>query len=390
MLKGFRFSVTTAGIKYQGRTDLGLILSELPATAAGVFTRNRIKAAPVILSRKRIAKGRARAIVVNSGNANACTGKKGLKDAEVEGRILSDILEIPENEILIASTGVIGIPLPMERLETALPELARGTGKASVLDLARAIMTTDSFPKVSERSITLGKRTVTITGIAKGAGMISPDMATMLSFILTDAALTPEYSKAVLREVIDETFNLISVDGDTSTNDTVILLANGMAGNTPLHSSSPLEKAFRKGLTFVCEELSRMIVKDGEGATKLITIHLKGAKTRSEAARAARTVANSMLVKTALTGTEPNWGRIIAAIGRSGVPVREERITISINGIELFRKGAATAKEHLLRDSLKEDEISIGISLGRGRQACRFYTCDLTEEYVRINAEYLT
>ncbi len=390
MLEGFRFSVVAAGIKYQGRTDLGLILSEVPATAAGVFTRNRIKAAPVLLSRKRIGKGRARAIVVNSGNANACTGNRGLKDAEREGKILSSALNLPEDEILIASTGVIGIPLPMERLEPALPELATRAGTASATDLARAIMTTDSFPKVSERSITLGKRTVTLTGIAKGAGMISPDMATMLAFILTDAALTPEYAKAVLRDVTDETFNMISVDGDTSTNDTVILLANGMAGNSPLHQSSPLRRAFRKGLASVCEDLSRMIVKDGEGATKLITIHVNGAKTRSEALRAARTVANSMLVKTALAGTEPNWGRIIAAIGRSGIPVRENMITISINGIDLFRRGEATSKEHLLRDSLTGDEISLGISLGRGSQSCRFFTCDLTEEYVRINAEYLT
>ncbi|RMG02520.1 MAG: bifunctional glutamate N-acetyltransferase/amino-acid acetyltransferase ArgJ, partial [Nitrospirae bacterium] len=305
-------------------------------------------------------------------------------------KLVADILKIPEREVLVASTGVIGTPLPMAKLKKAIPLLAENVGSANLLDVAKAIMTTDTFPKISQHSIRIGRKICHIEGIAKGAGMIAPDMATMLAFILTDALLEPEFAKRVLKECIDETFNSISVDGDTSTNDTVFLLANGASSAQPIDATSGASKRFRNSLLKVCDELATMIVRDGEGASKRLVINVRGAKTPKEAQMISRTVANSMLVKTGFSGTEPNWGRVVAAVGRSGVPIREDSISLAINGVRIFSKGSPTGKEDVLRERLSGDTVEILIDLNRGAVNSTFQTSDLTEEYVRINADYLT
>lgn len=390
MLKGFRFSVVSAGIKYKDRNDMGLILSDMPAVAAGVFTKNKIKAAPVKLSKRHLIGGSARAIIVNSGNANACTGRRGMLDALATSKLVADMLNVPEREVLVASTGVIGVPLPMEKLKKTIPVLIKNIGNANLLDVAKAIMTTDTFPKVSQDTINIGRKRCQITGIAKGAGMIAPDMATMLAFILTDALLEPSFAKSVLKECVDETFNSISVDGDTSTNDTVFMLSNGASSAQPIGTGSTASKRFRTSLFKVCDDLATMIVRDGEGASKRLVIKVKGAKTHKEAQMVSKTVANSMLVKTGFSGTEPNWGRVVAAVGRAGVPIREDRIRLIINGVTIFSKGTPSGREDVLRDRLSGDTVEISIDLNRGTVNSTFQTSDLTEEYVRINTDYLT
>ncbi|NOZ25256.1 MAG: bifunctional glutamate N-acetyltransferase/amino-acid acetyltransferase ArgJ [Nitrospirae bacterium] len=388
---GYRFSVAAAGIKYENRTDMALIYSEREAVAAGVFTTNRVKAAPVVLDMKRLRSATARAIVVNSGNANACTGQRGMKDAESVCVRISERLDIPEKHVLVASTGVIGIPLPMDRVYGGLEALTGGTVGADMEDVARAIMTTDKFPKFASRRIRIGKTDAVLSGMAKGAGMISPNMATMLCFLLTDLAVEKKTLKRTLREATDRTFNLITVDGDMSTNDTVIMMANGLAGNSPLTETSPGYRRFRTALLELMDELSRMIVKDGEGATRLMIIRLRGARNAADAKKAAFSVARSPLVKTAVYGRDANWGRIMAALGYSGAFIREDSIDISINGIKLVGNGLATGRDPEASDALKHGaETVIDINLKLGPASERVYTCDLTEEYVRINAAYRT
>ncbi len=387
--EGFLYSAAKAGIKYPDRYDLALIYSKKPAQIAGVFTTNQIKAAPVKICMKRIKSGVGQAIILNSGNANACTGKKGIEDALIITEKLAEKLTINKEHVYPLSTGVIGMEMPIEKIITAIDELVSGLGKFEPLQVAKAIMTTDTFPKISYRQIKSGSHVVTVLGICKGAGMIAPNMATMLCVILTDAKIQSPELKLFLKNAVAQTFNCITVDGDMSTNDTVIMLANGES-DCRIEKKTSLWGQFRDALNEVCLELSKMIVKDGEGATKFITVNVKGAKTAQDAKKIAKTVANSPLVKTAFYGEDPNWGRIIAAVGYAGVPIKEEKIEISINNIILFDKGIPTLRENELENALKEQEIDIQINLNLGKAEARIYTTDLSEEYVRINSAYRT
>ncbi|GAB5046919.1 bifunctional glutamate N-acetyltransferase/amino-acid acetyltransferase ArgJ [Thermodesulfovibrio sp. TK110] len=386
--EGFLYSVAKAGIKYPDRYDIALIYSKKPAHVAGVFTTNQIKAAPVKICMKRIRSGQAQALILNSGNANACTGQRGIEDALKITDYLADKLNINKEHVLPLSTGVIGLPLPVEKIIKAVDELVSSLGNAQPLQVAEAIMTTDTFPKLTYRQI--GQDTaVTILGICKGAGMISPNMATMLCSILTDAKIDSDLMKEILRDAVAQSFNSITVDGDMSTNDTVLMLANGES-NMKIERKTALWKQFKDALTDLCIELSRMIVKDGEGATKFITINVKGAKTAQDAKRVARAVANSLLVKTAFYGCDPNWGRVIAAVGYSGVSLKEEKVEIYINGICLFDRGSPTMRQEELKEFLKQREIEILINLNLGTAKATIFTTDLSEEYVRINSAYTT
>lgn len=388
--KGFEYAVTEAGIKYQNREDLALIFSKKPAQVAGVFTTNQIKAAPVKLCMKRIKSGVAQAVIINSGNANACTGKKGIEDAEEITRRVAQKMGINENLVFPLSTGVIGSPMPMERIIPALDKLIENIGKAEPIQVAQAMMTTDTFPKMFSKQIEGENGIITILGICKGAGMIAPNMATMLCVILTDAKVDSQALKDTLKIGVSDSFNSITIDGDMSTNDTVLLLANGASETVKIDRKSKLFKVFREAIHETCLELSKMIVNDGEGATKFITINVKGAKTSADARRIAKTVANSPLVKTAFYGGDPNWGRIIAAIGYSGAPIKEDKIEIYIGGVCLFYRGLPTMKETEIEKSLKEREIEVLINLNEGHGKARVFTTDLSEEYVRVNSAYRT
>jgi len=390
LVRGFKASVMEAGIKKRGGLDLALLFSEREASAAGVFTGNKVKAAPILVSQENIKKGRARAIVANSGNANACTGEAGLQSARFTTEGIARELGIGPEQVLVASTGVIGAPLNTERIGKAIPELVKGLSPEAVPRVVEAIMTTDSFPKLSVFEGKAGGKPYKVVGMAKGAGMIMPDMATMLCFIITDIAVDPARLNEALVWGVARTFNRISVDGDMSTNDTVLVLANGAAGNGNL---SPEDfQGFRVGLTKVMDELSTMIVRDGEGATKLIRIAIKGAATPADALTAARTVANSALVKTAFYGSDPNWGRIMAALGRSGIRMREEGVTIWVDDVKIVEKGMGRGAEPEARaaEKMKGKEFSVTVDLHEGEFEDHITTCDLTHEYVTINADYRT
>ena len=388
--KGFLFSTVEAAIKRPGRKDLALIFSEREAVVSGLFTSNRVKAAPVKLDMKRIRSGKGRAIVVNSGNANACRGEQGLKDAEEMTELVARRAGIDRAGVYVCSTGVIGTPLPMGRIRPAIPELTDSLGNATIHDVAAAIMTTDTFPKVSCKRLRLGNRAVTIAGICKGAGMISPQMATMLCFILTDAGITRSALDAALKRAVGGSFNKITVDGDRSTNDSVLVMANGEAGNEVLEEGSASFTNFALALAGVTAALSRMIVRDGEGATKLVEIEVRNARNPSDAEKAAFSVANSLLVKTAIYGNDANWGRIMAALGHSGIAMNEETTDIYFGRVRVARKGLATGKDKEASHVLQQKEIRIIIDLHCGIASTRVLTCDLTENYVRINAEYRT
>lgn len=388
--RGFLLSAAGAAIKRPGRNDMALIFSEANAAAAGTFTTNRIKAAPVRLDMRRIRSGRGRAVVVNSGNANACTGKRGMLDAEETASLAAGHLGIPDKLVYVCSTGVIGVPLPMRRMRPALKTLAKGLGSASLEDAARAIMTTDTVPKFLSTKIRVGLREGIISAICKGAGMIDPSMATMLSFIMTDVAVEGKAFALALREAVDGSFNSITIDGDRSTNDTVLLLANGMLGNSPLREGSADFRRFKAALSGVTGKLAEMIARDGEGATRLVEVEVMGARTEAEARRGAKAVANSLLVKTALYGGDPNWGRVMAVLGASGISIKEEKTDVFFGRVKVAGRGAATGKEQEARKELKGREVRIRAALNIGRARARVLTCDLTEEYVRINAEYTT
>lgn len=387
--RGFRFSVTEAAIKRPGRKDIALVYSERESAMAGMFTRNRIKAAPVKLDMKRIRSGTGQAIIINSGNANACTGKQGMKDAERMTTLVAEGLGIDPELVYVCSTGVIGTPMPMDRIGFSIPDLVRGLGRHTIKDVATAIMTTDTFPKIAVRKLTFGDVSASVVGICKGAGMIKPDLATMLCFVLTDVNITYPALRLALIKAVNESFNRVTIDGDMSTNDTVLAMANGLAGNRPIKEGSRKLRVFEEALSGVTYELSRMIVQDGEGATKVIDITVRNARNDQDARRAAYSVANSLLVKTALYGNDANWGRIMASLGYSGVALREEDIDIYINGTKIVSKGIGTGRdksEELFRDK----EVKILIDLGIGKGSATVTTCDLSEEYVRINAEYRT
>ncbi len=389
-VQGFKASAAIAGLKKGNALDVGLIVSETEASAAGVFTTNKVRAAPVILSERHIQKGKAHAIIVNAGNANACTGARGLDDALTTANLVAEALGINSGDILVASTGVIGQPLHMERIEKAVPVLVGNLSSKGIPLTARAIMTTDSFPKMSRYDGQAGGRPYRIVGIAKGAGMIMPQMATMLCFCLTDIRIDSRELRRALVFATEATFNRITVDGDTSTNDTALVLANGLAGNASLSEED--FDLFSKGLSQVMGDLAQMIVQDGEGATKLVRVVVKNAASLSDARKAARTVANSSLVKTAIYGQDPNWGRIMAALGRSNIDMIEERVDIWIDQVCIVArglgKGAQAEKE--ASQIMTGKEFTLTIDLHQGEQSDSVLTCDLTHEYVSINANYRT
>ncbi len=388
--KGFLFSTAEAAIKKPGRKDLALIYSRKEAVVAGMFTKNKVKAAPVILDMKRIASGNGQAIIVNSGNANACTGKKGMDDAREIAELIARGLSIKSSLVYVASTGVIGIPMPMERIRNNIPLLIEDIGKSSIEDVARAIMTTDTFPKVVSKKIKIGRNICTVTGICKGAGMICPDMATMLCFILSDVSIDKIALNKALKEAVELSFNRLTIDGDMSTNDTVIMMTNGMSGNEPVLYGSYEYIRFSKTLKQITDELARMIAHDGEGATKFVEVYIKEAASAAEARKAALTVANSNLVKTAIYGNDANWGRIMAALGYSGIRMREDRVDIFFNSVQVVKNGIASGNDKEAEEELKKKDIKITIKLKTGKASANIYTCDLTEEYIKINAEYRT
>ncbi len=401
--KGFTFSTAEAGIKKPGRKDLALIYSEEAAAAAGVFTTNKIKGAPVKLDIARIRSGMAQAIIANSGNANVCTGRQGMLDAVEMARLAAEGLGIDEDLVFVCSTGVIGTPLPMDRIRPRIHELAKGVhpakginpvkgrARTSIEDAARAIMTTDTFPKTAAKSFRISGREVRIAAIAKGSGMIHPNMATMLCFIMTDLSIGKGLLQKALKASVEKSFNRITVDGDTSTSDTVLIMANGLAGNPPPAESSGGYAAFRKALDQTTGLLARMVAADGEGATKLIEVLVKGAATKKDALRGAASIANSPLVKTALYGNDANWGRIMMALGKSDIAIEEEKVDIYLKRLKIVGKGMSMGKDDEAGSLLRESkEIKLTVDLNLGPHSEEILTCDLTEQYVRINAEYRT
>jgi len=390
IIPGFRFAGISAGIKKSGNRDLALIYSESPAVTAGLFTTNRIKAAPVKLAIKNLSSKKAQAIIINSGNANACTGEKGMKAALEVISGTAHELGISPGLVYSSSTGIIGRPFPADTIKKALPGLIRKLNRLSLKHTASAIMTTDTFAKISFRQVEIAGKKGTIAGIAKGAGMICPHMATMLCFIVTDIAINPHALDPALREAANRSFNMLSVDNDMSTNDTIMMMANGHLNNPLITKSSPYYTNFKRALNEITYDLARMIAEDGEGATKLIEVVVKGARSSSDAGKIALSIANSMLVKTAVYGRDPNWGRIMAAIGYSGVSVKENKIDISINKVKLVSKGMGTTREKAARNALSSKTVIITIDLGTGKENARALTCDLTEGYIKINAHYGT
>ena len=387
---GFRYSATYAGIRADQRNDLGLIVSGVPASAAAVFTQNRVQAAPVKLCRQhlRVSRGQVGAILVNAGNAN-CATRSGDRVAMASSRAVAKHLKLPPAKVLVASTGVIGVELDFHLIEKALPQLMAGLAENRFSDVAHAIMTTDLVQKEAFTEVWLRRGTVRIAGMTKGSGMIHPQMATTLGFVLTDANIPVAKLKPILARATERSYNRISVDGDTSTNDTVVLMANGCSGVRP----DPKEfAAFEEGVTVVMETLARLIVQDGEGAEKLITIEVTGAANDDSAARIARSIANSPLVKTAIAGSDPNWGRVLSAAGNAGVPFDPGKVDIDMQGVAVCRAGlAARFAESDLKAKLGVPECAIQFSIrGKGKGRARFWTCDFTEGYIRINASYRT
>lgn len=388
--KGFLFSTTEAAIKKPGRKDLALIFSERESIVSGMFTTNNIKAAPVKLDMKLIKSGKGQAIIINSGNANACTGKQGLADALEIAKITAERLGIKTNMVYVCSTGVIGIPLPMDRIRPKIIELVNSLRNETITDIATAIMTTDTFPKIASRVIKINNKAVIISAVCKGAGMICPNMATMLCFILTDANIDKSALDIALKMAVQRSFNRITIDGDMSTNDTVLIMANGLANNPLIKKNSKEFNKFVSVLSEITYELSKMIVKDGEGATKLVEIEVKNAKSDKDAEKGAFAIANSLLVKTAIYGNDANWGRIMAALGYSGIAIKEEKTDIFLNGIKIVNNGVGTGSDKQANERLKSKEIKIVVDLHLGKCVAKVLTCDITEDYVKINAEYRT
>lgn len=376
--EGFLFSGVASGIKKKGRLDLGLIYCEEKGVSWGVFTKNSVKAAPVIIGKKHIKNPVTKAILVNSGIANACTGKEGLERAEKILKALSEKLSIKPEEILPASTGVIGEQLPEEKIIANLPDLVKKLSPSGYTDFAQAILTTDTFPKIVSQ---VTEDRIVILGIAKGAGMIAPNMATMLAFILTDGRIDKEDLKRLLIRAVEESFNKITVDGETSTNDTVYALSSQ---KKEINNWEDFSQKFQA----VLYELSKMIVQDGEGASKIIKVFIKGARTKEEAKILAQDVANSPLVKTAFYGEDPNWGRIMASLGKRGISFNPEEVEIYLNGIPWVKNLIPQNEEKILKREMRKKEIELLIKLKRGKQSYWILTCDLTEDYIRINASY--
>lgn len=391
IVPGFKFSGISAGIKKTKKKDLALIVSESMAVIAGVFTSNKIKAAPVHLNIARIRNsGKGRAVIINSGNANACTGLQGLKDAKEMAINTAKALGIKAELVYVSSTGLIGRPLPMQKIKKAIPAAVKKLSSVGIKNAASAIMTTDTFLKIFSKKLNIGGQTGIIAGMAKGAGMICPDMATMLCFIVTDIAVEPKALDSALRKAVSKSFNRLIIDNDMSTNDTVLLMSNSMLKNSLIKKNSRSYLKFENALSEVTYNLSKMVAMDAEGATKLIEIIVKGAGTESDAEKVAKSIANSLLVKTALYGENPNWGRIMAAIGYAGIEIKEQKINIYINNFKVVNKGIGTNKERAVKNRLSKKEITITVDLGLGKKQANVLTCDLTDKYVKINASYVT
>ncbi len=392
---GFRFAGVHAGIKnVRDKEDFTLVHCPGGATAAGVYTQNLVFAAPVAFDRARTPSSDIRVVAVNSGNANACTGERGLADAREMARLAAAATSASESQALVMSTGVIGVFLPMDRIAAGATAAAAKLrdDEAAFLSAARGILTTDQGIKVASRSIEIGSREIRLAGMCKGAGMIGPNMATMLGIVTTDAALTQESAQAALKVAVEDSFNCISVEGHMSTNDTVLLLASGSAGASPSQLTGTDLAAFQSALNELCIELAKQIPDDGEGASHLITIHARGLKTKDDARRIAQTVANSALVKTAVAGGDPNWGRIVSAAGYAGVPFDPAGVGLVVNGHKLYERGAPVAFDaKIVSAAIKASrETTIELTFREGDAAIRFWTSDLNVEYVRFNADYTT
>ncbi|HEY6083907.1 MAG TPA: bifunctional glutamate N-acetyltransferase/amino-acid acetyltransferase ArgJ [Nitrospira sp.] len=387
---GFRAAGIHSGIKKQGLLDLALIVSDKPGPVAGVFTRNRVIAAPVILDRQHLRYGTGRAILINSGNANACTGQQGLNAARRTAALVARSMNIPVQEVFIGSTGVIGRRWPVELIVESIPALLKGLSRHGGMAAARAIMTTDLLPKTVSGRERINGCAVTIGGMAKGSGMIHPDMATMLAYLTTDAVITRAALQKALTLAVNESFNCITVDGDTSTNDTVLCLANGMAGNRIIREGTATYRQFLHLLIDACQSLALAICRDGEGVTKVVKIEVTGAKSCAQGRQIAQTIGTSNLVKTAFFGEDANWGRVMAAIGRAGVPITASKLTVSFDSIPMVKGGVGLGLEAERRIArvFRRKEFTIRVGLGQGRHRTHVWTTDLSFDYVRINASY--
>ena len=393
-IDGMRLATAAAGIRYPGRTDVLLALFNEGTAVAGVFTRSKCPSAAVDWCRERVKGGRARALVVNSGNANAFTGKSGKAATKLTAEIAAQAAGCKPADVLLASTGVIGEPLDASKFGGVMDGLAAEAKVSDWHAAAKAIMTTDTFPKGAAAIVGMNRTAVTVCGIAKGAGMIAPDMGTMLSFIFTDAPIAPAVLKALLRECVEDTFNAVTIDGDTSTSDTLLAFATGAAAARGVanisHLSDPRLASFRKGFHSVLADLSEQVARDGEGARKLIEITVEGATSQKSARRIAMSIANSPLVKTAIAGEDANWGRVVMAVGKAGEPAHRDKLSIAFNGIQVAKKGARDPSydEAHVSEAMKSPKIQIKVSLGLGKGRDRVLTCDLTKQYVEINGDY--
>lgn len=385
---GFQASGVVAGIKKKSNKDLGLIVSQAPASIAAMFTRNRVKAAPVLLSQERAASGLVRAIIANAGNANCCNGDQGMADARQMTQAVAQGLGVAAEQVLVASTGVIGAPLPIEKVDAAVPTLISELRPEGFADFAQAIMTTDTIPKLLHRQATLDGTPFTILAAAKGAGMIRPDMATMLCFICTDADVPGELLQQMLGHAVDRSLNRITIDGDTSTNDTVFLMANGLSGARVKNNAHQV--LFQKLLDDLLMEIARLLVKDGEGVTKVVNLQVKGAASDADAERIADVVAHSPLVKTAFFGQDANWGRIVGAVGRAGVDIDPKRIDIYFDEVQMVQAGQGCGAENEAQVTavMKKTEFSVVVDLNIGAGQAAILTCDFSIDYVKINADY--
>lgn len=392
---GFRMSGSTCGIKDSGKPDLSLFVSDTDCAAAGVYTTNRVVGAPVVVSRERTPASSIRGVIINSGNANACTGEVGDQDARRMTAAVAEALGCQAEQILVCSTGIIGVPLPMDKILSGIPAAATALSSSpeALADAAAAMMTTDTFAKCQSQSLPLSTGTITVAGAGKGAAMIAPNMATMLAVVLTDAVLTPEECDQMLRHAVDHTFNCITVDGHMSTSDTVLLLANGASGARPANDDDRRQLA--QAVRDVCEKLATDIIRDAEGGAHFVTVDVKGFATREQAVRVAREVSESALVKTAITGNDPNWGRITSAAGYAGIPFDPQHLSLRINDVTVYRRGNPVGyDEAALSTQMQSGEVHLLLELdggpGSGNQSARFWTSDLTQEYVRLNSEYTT
>ncbi len=393
-IDGVTLSTAAAGIKYSGRTDVLLVAFAEGTQVAGVFTRSKCPSAPVEWCRDRLKRRKARALVVNSGNANAFTGKSGREATKLTAKIAARAIGCSADDIYLASTGVIGEPLDARKFDAVMGDLVARAAPGRTLDAARAIMTTDTFPKVATATTSIGKAKVRIAGIAKGAGMIAPDMATMLSFIFTDAPISAAALQTLLKSGVEDSFNAVTIDGDTSTSDTLLMFATGAAAKRGAPKTSragdPRLRGFRKALDMVLADLAEQVARDGEGARKLIEIEVEGAVSKDSARRIAMSIANSPLVKTAIAGEDANWGRVVMAVGKAGEPANRDRLSIWFNGIRVAHKGARDPgyDEAQVSEAMKNPKIAIKVALGLGKGKDRVLTCDLTKEYVAINGDY--